>query len=375
MSSPILIRPAGTRFAAWYQDGVFPLRHIGCVELEEHSLRVIREGADDLIWDYPVLRLASSPHHGEPVRLTPFNSSEAVVIEDPLFLDAWRQRFPVHTSWYEITPEWERWPAVTVAMIAIGAIAALLYFHGLPWASDAGARAAPRWIEERLGKAVTNILAPASGHCSDPQSLPLLDRIPVRLFAALPKDVADRYQFRVIYSRGEIHNAFAAPAGHVVVFRGLLNEMESPEELAGVLAHEFQHVAFRHSMRALAREVSGRTLLSLLSFDSSGTAYGFSTAASLVNLHYQRGDEQQADDEGVALLARASIRPDSLALLLRRLRARGMLPELSSYLATHPASVERAERLEQTAARYAGTYKPLMTDTEWRTARAVCDGR
>jgi predicted Zn-dependent protease len=372
MSSAAFIRPAESQFEAWYQDGITPLRQPAAVLLGDSSLTVVRDGAVDLVWPYGRLELHSSPHHGEPVRLGPRGGADAIVVEDPLFFGAWRQRFPGESRWYEITPEWERWPAVVLAMAAIAAVSATLYFHALPVAADLGARFAPRSIETRLGDAVTNILAPQKDHCGNADARLLLGRISGRLAAALPKEADGGYRFQVTYTNSYIPNAFAAPGGKVVVFQGLLREMETPEELAGVLAHEFQHVVHRHSMRALAREVSGRTLLSLLSFDSSGTAYGIASAANLMNLHYQRGDEQQADDEGVKLLTRAGIRPEGLGRLLRRLRARDGIPEVGEYWSTHPATVERAQRLEEMAAKLQGTYSDLMTADEWNKARNVC---
>lgn len=48
-------------------------------------------------------------------------------------------------------------------------------------------------------------------------------------------------------------NAFAVPGGDIVVNRGLLAATRSPEELAGVLAHEIQHLALRHSLQGVAR--------------------------------------------------------------------------------------------------------------------------
>ena len=40
-------------------------------------------------------------------------------------------------------------------------------------------------------------------------------------------------------------NAIALPGGHIYVFQGLINKAESPDELAGVIAHEIGHVAHR----------------------------------------------------------------------------------------------------------------------------------
>nr|MBI3612912.1 M48 family metallopeptidase [Nitrospirota bacterium] len=56
------------------------------------------------------------------------------------------------------------------------------------------------------------------------------------------------YKFEVTVVRSDIVNAFALPGGYVVVFTGLLKKAESPEEVAGVLAHELNHVLLRHGL-------------------------------------------------------------------------------------------------------------------------------
>ncbi len=46
-------------------------------------------------------------------------------------------------------------------------------------------------------------------------------------------------------------NAFALPGGRIYVFEGLINKAETPDELAGVLAHEISHVAHRDGNRSV----------------------------------------------------------------------------------------------------------------------------
>ena len=50
-------------------------------------------------------------------------------------------------------------------------------------------------------------------------------------------------------------NAFAIPDDNLVLFTGLIDECESPEELAGVLGHEIAHMAKNHVMKKLVKEV------------------------------------------------------------------------------------------------------------------------
>lgn len=59
------------------------------------------------------------------------------------------------------------------------------------------------------------------------------------------------YSFDVLASR--VVNAFACPGGWVFVLSGLLNAIESENELEAVLAHEIAHVERRHGLRQLRR--------------------------------------------------------------------------------------------------------------------------
>lgn len=56
-----------------------------------------------------------------------------------------------------------------------------------------------------------------------------------------------RYRFQVV-DADEI-NAFAVPTGHVFITRGLLESLETENELVAILAHEIAHVESRHGYR------------------------------------------------------------------------------------------------------------------------------
>ena len=50
-----------------------------------------------------------------------------------------------------------------------------------------------------------------------------------------------------------IVNAFALPGGYIVVYTGLIDKAETPEQLAGVIAHEMAHVTKRHGLQRVAQ--------------------------------------------------------------------------------------------------------------------------
>ena len=76
----------------------------------------------------------------------------------------------------------------------------------------------------------------------------VIDELVLTLTKALP---SNPYAFRVSVVDSPVVNAFAAPGGYIVIYKGLLKYTKSPEELAGVLAHEIEHVIHRHVTRML----------------------------------------------------------------------------------------------------------------------------
>src|SRR5438046_2895507 len=118
------------------------------------------------------------------------------------------------------------------------------------------------------------------------------------------------YPLRVYVVDMPTVNAFAAPGGSVVIFRGLLQRTDSPEQLAGVLAHEFQHVLQRHSTRAIIQHTSSGLLIAALTGDVTGPlAYGLEAARVLGHLRYSREAETEAGAEGLTMLLAARVDP------------------------------------------------------------------
>lgn len=135
-------------------------------------------------------------------------------------------------------------------------------------------------------------------------------------------------------------NAFALPGGHVVIFTGLIAAAETPEELAGVMAHELQHVRLRHSLRAALHALGLRAVLALALGDLPATDLG----ARLAELQFSRAQEHAADRAAVAALQAAGIDPRGLVRFFQRLAARDR--GTIALLATHPAAADRIAALE-----------------------------
>jgi beta-barrel assembly-enhancing protease len=116
-------------------------------------------------------------------------------------------------------------------------------------AARVAARIPLEW-EEELGADLVDAIAPVDSRCTEPERVEALERIVQRLVES--NDVGP-YVFRVTIVDDTLVNAVAAPGGYIVVFQGLLEQAEAPEVVAGVLAHEIQHVVQRHGMTAVLK--------------------------------------------------------------------------------------------------------------------------
>lgn len=149
-------------------------------------------------------------------------------------------------------------------------------------------------------------------------------------------------------------NAFAAPGGYVFVTKGLLAQMRSEAELAGVLAHEMSHILRKHYLEAIKKgartgliaEFAGQAL------EGRGADPALQKLVSAGTEVYARGldkdDEFEADRMGVVIAARAGYDPYGLPAMLQALQ--GMNAQDSSLallFKTHPALDERLSLLDR----------------------------
>lgn len=257
-----------------------------------------------------------------------------------------------------------RWSMIGVAALAVG------YVWGVPaFAAWVAPRVPASW-ERQLGMAAVDRMAPTPLRCDDPAQAVAIRGIVDRLLATTPDT---RMEFTVTIANDSMVNAFAAPGGQLVIFTGLLKAAASAEELAGVLAHEMQHAIHHHPTRALAREIPIRIALAAMGGGNDGAGTAVQMAGTLGVLRYRRGDELEADRDGMRMIQAARVDPNGMVSFMRGLgrRHRGM-PQFVSYLSTHPNNSERVAMLEQLAldARY--NPLPLMPAAAWARTREAC---
>jgi predicted Zn-dependent protease len=151
-------------------------------------------------------------------------------------------------------------------------------------------------------------------------------------------------------------NAFAAPAGHVFIFSGLIIAMEDVDELASVVAHELGHVSARHLALRIERskKINIATIAGVLAGilvggkAATALATGSLAAGTQAELGYSREDEGQADRLGFKYARMSGFDPGGMISVLKKM-TRGnwyQTGEVPQYLLTHPGASERIVGIE-----------------------------
>jgi predicted Zn-dependent protease len=190
---------------------------------------------------------------------------------------------------------------------------------------------------------------------SDPALVDRVTRIGNSLVPYQPRQEI-HYTFKVI-DTAEI-NAFALPGGFIYISRGMLDFVESDDELAGVIGHEIAHVALRHSARQIETIAAGQMALDtiLSANEELETIYqdqAVQIATEMVSMvalsGWGRMNELDADEYGTVFMAHAGYDPQAVLDLMHRLDSQsqeGSGEPMADLLATHPPFSERIARVE-----------------------------
>jgi Zn-dependent protease with chaperone function len=360
-------------FTGYYLDGRSAARREASIRLAASGLEIALADGTRLWWSLREVRQTQGFYTGEQIRLergAPF--PEILLIDDSAFLVALRRVAPGFGRRFH-NPGWRRSRVLLTVGAALTSVAAgaALYVWGIPEAADMLAARVPVSWEERLGQAAVDQITASRRRCVDEEREAAIGAIVKRLLEPLPRVP---YTFRVTIVDDMAVNAFAVPGGQVVLLRGLVERSRTPEELAGVLAHEIQHVLQRHATRLLLQHASTGLLLVAISGDVTGAmAYGIESARVLGTLRYSRQFESEADTGGMKMLLAADVDPQGMIAFFESMRAtEGGAPSATRYLASHPLAEERVDALKQLAASYSRGFRPLLPGRNWTDLRRVC---
>ncbi|NAO97747.1 MULTISPECIES: M48 family metallopeptidase [unclassified Halomonas] len=364
---------------AQFFDGVTAYRHEVCISVldDQQALVIHAESlADHVRWELADLRALRDSSSTKQLTLTRYVSSvderdpARLIVTDNDFI-AWLRATQPDLFRRDVRKRtWLRMAGWgTGAVVAI----ALMLFVILPGMANILAQAIPIEREVAFGKAVTQqiewVLSSSNAgmqRCDSPEGVAALDTMLERLTAGRDMHYAIDIQ---VFGHSEV-NAFAAPGGQVVILSALLEEAESPEEVAGVLAHEIGHVERRDPMRQALRAAGAAGLLSMVFGDLAGAAV---VGEHLLTASYSREAEVEADRFALEMLATAEVDAAGFANFFTRIEGLEdgdiATPE---HLSTHPDSSWRGTQAQQLAESQGGT-TAILTPAEWAALQAICD--
>ena len=196
--------------------------------------------------------------------------------------------------------------------------------------------------EVKMGKETAQALEAKYGLSQDYYLNERVNRIGQRLAAVCGRNDIS-YSFKVL-NANEV-NALACPGGFIYVFKGLLDYMPTDTELAGVLGHEVGHVAKKHTVHSIEKQLW--TSLILIAA-TRGQGLGLVQAAQqALFAGYSRTDERGADKEGVNNTIKAGFNPYAMLITVQKLDDLSKQSGGANYglFSSHPEPEERVKRV------------------------------
>lgn len=191
---------------------------------------------------------------------------------------------------------------------------------------------------------------------NNPDYIEQVRRVGQRVAAVVESEMPDTAWEFVVFEDAGI-NAFAMPGGKIGVNTGLLELVDSDDELAAVMGHEVAHVLLEHANQRISTSL-------LLQLGQVAAAYGTESmemseenralllgamgagAQIGVMLPFSRGHESQADKEGLMISARAGYDPRAAITFWEKMSAAGG-EQPAEFLSTHPSHGRRISDIEK----------------------------
>lgn len=358
-----------------YLDGKSAEKQAAEIQLLNEGLKivVVKTGAV-FLWPYAEIKQTQGFYKNEPVQFERGGEiPEILLISDHGFLTSLHRLVPKAAKRFH-NPAFRslRWRLTLYAAIGIIVAVGFLYIWGIPLLVKFITPHVPLKWEKGIGESMLKFMAPEEKRCADEKLRQAIDEIVTRLNVSDPSP----YTFKVFVVKSPTFNALALPGGNIVVFSGLIEKSESPEELAAVLAHEMQHIKKRHVTKKIIENSSTGIMISVLSGDVTGSmVYGANIARTLAVLSYSRQDEEAADESGMKMMIAANMNPEEMISMFQIMKGKNQHVKIPQYISTHPDLDNRIARLKIIIAQAkAGrhVYKELSSGDNWNQIKKGC---
>jgi predicted Zn-dependent protease len=146
-------------------------------------------------------------------------------------------------------------------------------------------------------------------------------------------------------------NAFCMPGGKIMVYTGLVKQLNlSDNELAVVIGHEMSHALREHSREQVSQALAAQTAIgvgtALLGLGQGSADIANAGYQALIATRFSRTDENEADRMGLELMARAGYDPRAGVTLWQKMLNANSGSQPPAFLSSHPTDTSRIQTIQ-----------------------------
>jgi len=353
---------------AFFMDGKTAKRHPVTVLLTESDIEITQGDIILAAWPFSIVRRQDGP--ADILRLGIADEIEKLKrleTNNPALMVDIERLCPLLDAQRETAGKTLK---IVAWSIAATISAVLLLFFVIPALVPRLVNYVPVSVEKYIGRVADKqirFLFSNPVTCSNPAGVRALDR----LIAQLAAQASYPIEPEVVVLSHSLENAFALPGGRIYLFKGLLNKARSPDELAGVLAHEMSHVFNRDGMRLMLQTGGTSFVIGVFLGDITGGSSLVIALNLLTQSSYSRDIERDSDTFSAKAMLSLGRDPVALGRLLERLENQENDSNALSFFSTHPLTGERAKNLSEMGVPEKGA-APLLTNEEWLALKQIC---
>lgn len=234
--------------------------------------------------------------------------------------------------------------ALQFLLLAMVVLAVWRILTSLEPADKLGVKEAGRQTEVELGKLIWELILEEDSVSTDPFVRAATDSILQRLCESSRLN-CDNIDLQVLH-KPQV-NAVALPGPRMLVFTGLLSELDNPDELAGVMAHELAHLQLKHVMQKLTRELGLAVVITAAGGNTGGDVLA-EALRILGSRAFDRSLEAEADAQAMQYLLKANIDGEAFIRLMYRMgEGENREDHMMVWWHSHPLFEDRVKKLSQ----------------------------
>lgn len=218
------------------------------------------------------------------------------------------------------------WAAI--ALVVAVTVAISFFRWGVPWISTTVAHALPQETNEFISRGTLEFL---DDHFFDESELDQVekDRIRERFQSSLLalEEESNQINYKIhfrnwVIDEKAIPNAFALPAGDIILTDKFVQLAQHQDEIDAVLLHEMAHVVHRHSLESVVSGGLVAAIIMIITGDNSAIVdVGLGVGSLLISSNYSRENEIEADLYAFQKMLDAGIDPNAFSEILNRMNA------------------------------------------------------